>query len=144
VTVAGAQGRAAGGNASFELLGNPSTGRLELTSPLGTLVARASWQPGSVLLQTSDQERRFADLDELTRELLGEAIPVAALFDWLRGRPWAQAASQPLAGGAAGFEQLGWRIDLSRQPERALVATRLADPVVTLRARLEERDEVAP
>lgn len=132
----GARGRATGGNVGFDLIGGPATGQLELSTPFGSLIARAQWRPGDVRLQTTEDERRFDDLDALTRELLGEAVPVAALFDWLRGKPWPQAASQPLAVGA-GFEQLGWRIDLSRQTMGVLIATRLADPVVTLRAQLE-------
>ena len=92
VTVAAtSQQRSTGGSAGFELTGGPEAGQLTLTSPLGTLAALARWQPGEAVLQTPEQERRFADLDALTRELLGEAVPVAALFDWLRGRPWPQA-----------------------------------------------------
>lgn len=138
ITVAGSvanSGRTTGGSASFELLGSPEAGRLELTSPLGGLVARASWQPGRVMLQTPDSERSFDDLDALTRELLGEAVPVAALFDWLRAQPWPAVPHQLRPGG---FEQLGWRIE-PKLP--ALVATRLAEPIVILRARLDGGDE---
>ncbi|KQW42876.1 MULTISPECIES: outer membrane lipoprotein LolB [unclassified Roseateles] len=132
VTVAGnVHNRGTGGAASFELFGGPQAGRLELTSPLGSLVARASWQPGRVTLQTPDEERRFDDLDALTRELLGEPVPVAALFDWLKARPWPAAPHQAAPGG---FEQLGWRIE-PKLP--VLVATRLAEPTVTLRAKLD-------
>ncbi|MDN3922384.1 lipoprotein insertase outer membrane protein LolB [Roseateles violae] len=132
----GAGGKASGGNAGFELIGNPQTGQLELSTPLGSLVARALWREREVRLQTPEDERRFDDLDALTRELLGEAIPVAALFDWLRGKPWPQAASQATANG---FEQLGWQIDLARFSEGLIVATRRAEPVVTLRARIDEQ-----
>lgn len=139
VSVAGSvHSRGTGGAASFELIGDAQAGRMELTSPLGTLVARASWQPGQVLLQTPDGERRFDDLDALTREMLGETVPVAALFDWLKARPWPAAPHEKTADG---FAQLGWRIE-PKLP--ALVATRLAEPVVTLRARLERNDEVTP
>jgi outer membrane lipoprotein LolB len=141
VNVAGGNGRASGGSASFELIGSPLAGRLELSSPLGALVARAQWQPGLVSLQTPEQERRFEDLDALTRELLGEPVPVQALFDWLQSRPWAGAAHAPMGNG---FEQLGWRIDLSRRTEGVLLAMRLAEPVVTLRARLDGGDEGNP
>ncbi|RZL36515.1 MAG: outer membrane lipoprotein LolB [Rubrivivax sp.] len=133
VSVAGTvHNRGTGGAASFELFGDPQAGRLELTSPLGTLIARATWRPGMVSLQTPDGERRFDDLDSLTREMLGETVPVAALFDWLKARPWPAAPHQQTASG---FEQLGWRIE-PKLP--ALVATRVAEPVVTLRARLDE------
>ncbi|MFN3304866.1 MAG: lipoprotein insertase outer membrane protein LolB [Roseateles sp.] len=139
ISVAGdAHQRGTGGAASFELFGGPLSGRLELTSPLGALVARASWQPGQAMLQTPGEERRFDDLDALTRELLGEPVPVAALFDWLQARPWPAAPHQKTADG---FEQLGWRI-APRLP--SLVAIRLAAPVVTLRARLDGGDEGTP
>ena len=139
VTVAGdVHHRGTGGAASFELFGGPQAGRLELTTPLGSLVARAVWGPGQVTLETPGEQRQFDDLDALTRELLGEAVPVAALFDWLKARPWPAA---PHRKTASGFEQLGWRIE-PRLP--ALVATRLADPVVTLRARLDGGDEGTP
>jgi outer membrane lipoprotein LolB len=139
VAVAGdAHKRGTGGAASFELFGGPTAGRLELTSPLGALVARAHWQPGHVTLETPNEQRRFDDLDALTRELLGEPVPVAALFDWLQARPWPAAPHQRTANG---FEQLGWRIE-PKLP--ALVAIRLADPVVTLRAKLDGGDEGTP
>ena len=139
VTVAGdVHHRGTGGAASFELTGGPQAGQLELTTPLGSLVARATWGPGGVTLETPGEQRRFEDLDTLTRELLGEAVPVTALFDWLQGRPWPAAAHRRTANG---FEQLGWRIE-PKLP--ALVATRLADPVVTLRARLDGGDEGTP
>jgi outer membrane lipoprotein LolB len=63
------------------------------------------------------------------------ALPLAALFDWLRGRPWPRAASQERPGG---FEQLGWTVDLSRRTEGWLLARRLAAPEVTVRLRLDE------
>ena len=139
VTVAGnVHNRGTGGAASFELFGGPEAGRLELTSPLGALVARANWRPGLVTLQTPNDERRFDDLDALTRELLGEPVPVAALFDWLKARPWPAAPHKAMPGG---FEQLGWRIE-PKLP--ALVATRLAEPTVTLRAKLDGGDEGTP
>jgi outer membrane lipoprotein LolB len=134
VVVAGSTGKATGGSAAFELLGNPAAGQLELISPLGTLAARASWAAGTARLQTPEDERRFDDLDALTRELLGEPVPVAALFDWLNGKPWPQAASTPTDSG---FEQLGWQIDLAKFGEGLIVAIRRAEPMVTLRARLD-------
>ena len=140
VQVAGvAGGKASGGNGAFELTGQPKAGQLELATPLGSLVARAIWRDGDVRLQTPEDERRFDDLDALTREMLGEAIPVAALFDWLQGRPWPQAANVPAGTGASsGFEQLGWQIDLAHFSEGLIVATRSAEPVVVLKARIDK------
>jgi outer membrane lipoprotein LolB len=126
-----------GGAASFDLQGSPEAGQLELSTPLGTMAARARWQPGLAVLQQSDKELRYEDMDALTRDLLGEAVPVAALFDWLRGRPWSGAASRPRADGLAGFEQLGWTIDLAAIKERLIKAQRLRPTEVHLRARLD-------
>jgi outer membrane lipoprotein LolB len=124
------------GSSAFELLGNADAGQLELSTPLGSLVARASWSAGSVLLETPHEQRRFNSLDELGQELLGEPIPVAALFDWLRARPWPPSAAAPLPAPSRGFTQLGWRIELDRFVDGLIVARRLAAPALTLRVRL--------
>lgn len=123
-------------SAHFDLSGNASRGHLELSTPLGTGLGAARWVPGEVVLASpGGQRERFDDLDALTRGLLGEALPVAALFDWLAGRPWPGAPSQPLA--APGFTQLGWRIDLARAHAGLIVARRDAPPAVTLRVQLD-------
>ena len=125
-------------SAGFELIGAGDRGRLNLTSPLGTVVARADWSPRDVRLITSDGETRYVDLDTLTREMLGESLPVAALFDWLRGRPWAGAPSQATVPPAeAGFDQLGWSVRLGRFDEGWVTALRTRAPQVTVRARVE-------
>jgi len=102
------------------------------------VLARARWAPGTVALVTSQGETRFASLDELTREVLGESLPVAALFDWLRGRPWSGAPSQATAAPAEpGFRQLGWVVSLARFEEGWIAARRDQAPVVTVRAKLD-------
>ena len=125
-------------SAAFDLRGNASSGRLNLATPMGSVLAQARWAPGSVVLATPQGETRFADLDALTREVLGESLPVAALFDWLRGRPWAGAASTATVAPAdPGFEQLGWVVNLARFDEAWVAARRDAAPVVTVRARMD-------
>ena len=70
--------------------------------------------------------------------MLGESLPVAALFDWLRGRPWPGAASTTTVAPAdAGFEQLGWIVNLARFDESWVAARRDAAPTVTVRARID-------
>jgi len=125
-------------SAGFDLAGSGELGRLELTSPLGTMVARADWSAAGATLVTSDGESRYGDLDTLTREMLGETLPVAALFDWLRGRPWAGAPSTPTTPPQEpGFDQLGWAVRLGRFPDGWVVATRAQAPQVTVRAQVE-------
>ena len=112
--------------------------KLNLSTPLGSVLAQARWAPGSVVLDTAQGERQFADLDALTGEVLGESLPVAALFDWLRGRPWPGAASRATAPPAEpGFEQLGWAVSLARFDDAWVVATRARAPAVVVRAKVD-------
>jgi len=133
-------------SAAFDLRGDSRAGTLGLSTPLGSMLAQARWSPAEVVLTTPRETRRFASLDELTREALGESVPIEAWFDWLRGRPWPGAASAPLDAAtsppsdppAPGFRQLGWRVDLSRFDAGAIAATRESPaPVVTVRIRLD-------
>jgi len=139
VRVEGVDGGAARSvSAAFELQGNADAGRLSLSTPLGSTLAQARWSPGSVLLVTPQGERQFVNLDALTREVLGEALPVAALFDWLRGRPWPGAPNQPASlPGEPGFTQLGWTVDLARFSDSWVTARRDGAPVVTVRAKVD-------
>jgi len=124
--------------AAFDLRGGPAQGRLDLSTPLGTVLAQARWAPGKVALVTSQGERLFGSLDELTREVLGESVPVAALFDWLQGRPWPGAPSAPASSAAErGFQQLGWVVSLARFDEGLISARREQAPAVTVRAKLD-------
>ena len=125
-------------NATFDLRGDATTGRLNLATPLGSVLAQARWAPGRVVLATPQGETLFPDLDALTREVLGESLPVGALVDWLRGRPWPGAASTATVAPAdPGFEQLGWVVNLARFDEAWVAARRDAAPVVTVRARMD-------
>lgn len=125
-------------NAGFELEGNPVQGRLNLATPLGTMLAQVRWAPGQARLVTPQDETDFADLDSLTAQLLGESLPVAALFDWLRGRPWPAAASEANPDRAEpGFRQLGWTVNLASFGEALVLARRERAPVVSVRAKLD-------
>ena len=103
--------------AAFELQGDAHQGVMVLTSPLGATMAEARWSPAATVLTVPGAQSRYADLDDLAAQALGERLPMAALFDWLRGRPWAGAVARPLANAAPGFEQLGWQVRLERFDE---------------------------
>ena len=133
-------------SAAFDLRGDSRAGTLGLSTPLGSMLAQARWSPAEVVLTTPRETRRFASLDELTREALGESVPIEAWFDWLRGRPWPGAPSAPLDAAPSGpsnppapsFRQLGWRVDLAQFGAGTIAATREAPaPVVTVRIRLD-------
>jgi outer membrane lipoprotein LolB len=121
-------------SANFELRAQGDGGELRLNSPLGTRMATAIWAPGVARLLTPDGETRFSTLDELSRQSVGENLPLAALPDWLAGRPWPGAAHRI---NDAGFEQLDWQISLARQREGWIEARRSTPPEVLVRVRLD-------
>ena len=124
-------------SAAFELSGNAREGAMALTSPLGNTLAQARWKPDDVVLETPGSQQRYPDLDTMAERALGERVPLAALFDWLRGRPWSGARSEALSNGEPGFSQLGWSVGLARYAEGWVEARRDAPPAVTMRARLD-------
>jgi outer membrane lipoprotein LolB len=125
-------------SAAFDLRGDAERGELRLSTPLGTTLAAAYWSPGEARLVTPQGERRFLDLDALSREAFGETLPLRALPDWLHGRPWlgAPEAALPLQPGP-GFMQMGWTIDLARFELGHWQAWRVGPPGLRLRARME-------
>lgn len=110
-------------SASFELQGRPEAGRLQLFSPLGSVLAQLEWTPGRARLTQGGDTVESASLDELVQRLLGQSLPIPALFVWLAG----QAQSTP-----------GWEVDLSRHADGRIVAQRHSPlPQATLRVVLE-------
>ncbi len=110
-------------SASFELQGSVDEGELRLNTPLGNSLAQARWNARETLLQAGQTVRRFDSLGELIQELTGAELPVAALFDWLAGRPTPAA---------------GWQADLGRHAQGRLTAQRLSAPAIDLRIVLDE------
>jgi outer membrane lipoprotein LolB len=100
-------------SASFELKGTARSGELALFSPLGGTLAVLAWQPGVATLNSNGQARQFESVDSLVVHVTGSAIPVAALFDWLRG------IDTPVPG---------WRADLSQLADGRVAAKRLEPP----------------
>jgi outer membrane lipoprotein LolB len=96
-------------SAAFELLGSADHGRLSLTSPLGTTLAEVQWTTLDAQWRTATETRHFASMDQLTEQLLGTSLPLAALFDWLQARP---------------TSALGWEADLQDLPQGRLRAQR--------------------
>jgi len=110
-------------SANFELQGSKQAGRMELTTSLGTTVARMQWNAEGAELQASGSTRAYPSLAELTLATMGAELPVDALFQWLRG----QAASSA-----------GWESDLSQWDAGRITAQRLSpEPRVDLKILLE-------
>ncbi len=111
-------------SAAFELKGNPAQGELALTSPLGNVLGVLRWSPSGAVLDSGNQRlQRFDSVDALMAQATGAAVPLDALFSWLRG-------------DAADIG--GWSADLSRQGEGRILATRAQPaPQVDLRVVLD-------
>ncbi len=126
-------------SADFELQGGPDSGRLALSTALGLRLAEARWSRLEAVLDTGNgQPQSFTDLESMAHEVFGEVVPVSALFDWLRGRPWPKAASRPLAAPESGFAQIGWSVLLDRFADGQIVARRdRISPALSLRIRLD-------
>lgn len=119
--------------ADFDLRGDGRRGELRLSSPLGNRLATARWSPDEAVLDLGQGEQRYADLESLSRQALGEALPLRALPDWLAGRPWAGALAQPRAQG---FAQLGWQVGLAGLSAGRIDAVREQPPRVQMQVRL--------
>jgi outer membrane lipoprotein LolB len=134
-------------SAQFELRGHSTAGELDLSSPLGSVLARAHWSPKEVWLETPKEGRIFyPDVLALSEQALGQALPLEALFDWIAGRPWPMTDSQVLDAaqeeahaGLTGFRQLGWQVDLSQRAKGRLIFER-RDPLPRVRVRLQLDD----
>lgn len=111
-------------SAAFELKGNAQSGELTLFGPLGGTLALLGWQPGRAMLNANGQSRQFDSVDALITHVTGSAVPVGALFDWLRG---IDTAVQ------------GWRADLSQLAQGRIAARRTEPaPEADLKVILEQ------
>lgn len=127
--------------AVFDLKGSAAAGSLSLATPLGSTLAQADWSAERVVLITPKGSSRYDKLDDLTRDVLGEPIPLAAMFDWLRARPWPGAPVRPVPASGSNaaqlFEQLGWTVDLRHFDTGLVEVRREGPPPVDVRVRLD-------
>jgi outer membrane lipoprotein LolB len=96
-------------SAGFELKGSPEKGELLLSSPLGNTLLAARWTPLEAVLEEAGKTRKFSNIDALIEQSTGAALPVAALFDWLHGKPG---------------QQQGWTADLGQLAQGRISAQR--------------------
>jgi outer membrane lipoprotein LolB len=71
----------------FELDGTPETGSLLLTTPFGSAIAQMQWTPELSTLKANGSVHHYASLSAMVQHASGLDLPVASLFDWLRGLP---------------------------------------------------------
>ncbi|MCU0950661.1 MAG: outer membrane lipoprotein LolB [Burkholderiaceae bacterium] len=130
---------------------------LDLATPLGSTLARIETSPAGAVLRANGgagmQEARGRDASALAEDLLGFALPVAGIADWIAGRA-APGRPAQLTGDARqpqSIEQDGWRIEVLERTAagtpRRLAFTRPARaghgatppaPAITLRLVLDD------
>ena len=111
-------------SASFLLRGDAQHGELDLYSPLGTTLGALHWTPQRVQLSDGGKHQYFNSLAELTEKATGAALPVDAIFGWLKGQQ---------------VNATGWQADLSSVSQGSLSARRTEPaPEVTLRIKLDQ------
>jgi len=146
-TSLGEQRESASGRFSLEIRGQQQV--LELSSPLGTTVARIEIEPGAARATGAQmREVHGPDADAITEQLLGWPLPVSGLTDWIEGRPTPQgrARVERDAGRVTLIEQDGWTIrfpeysDSTARPRRLVLerGALVRVPSVTLRLVLDE------
>ena len=106
--------------AGFELKGLAERGELSLTSPVGNVLGIMRWSPDEAVLESGNEIKRFPSVDALLEQTTGAAIPVAALFDWLKG---------------TNTQLNGWSADLSELGTGRIAATR-TEPAPQTRLRI--------
>lgn len=92
--------------------------RLDLSTPLGSVLARIQVSPGSAVLERADGSHEAATSpDDLLELIWGHPMPVAGLRYWMRGtadpgQP-TQDAQRDEQGRLTQFRQNGWDVRLS-------------------------------
>jgi outer membrane lipoprotein LolB len=106
----------------FTLAAGPTRSVLDLASPLGNTLARIEAGAEGATLTAPQGDGSLAtwhgpSADALAEAVLGYALPVAGLPDWLQGRAAAGRPSQslPEAGPATRIEQDGWVIAIDER-----------------------------
>jgi outer membrane lipoprotein LolB len=135
----------------FALTVGQSDVTLDLSTPLGTTVARVQSGPAGARLTVPSagglRTEEGPDADALSLQVLGWPLPVSGIGDWIEGRPVLGRPYRldPGEAGAAQLEQDGWtiqfdprgadgrirRLDMSRPRQGS-------DPAVSLRVVLDE------
>jgi outer membrane lipoprotein LolB len=105
-----------------------ATDELLIASPLGQGIAEITRRDGVYTLVTAKDERfTAADPERLTEQVLGWALPLGGLPDWVQGQPQPGAPAEPRYedGRLAELRQHGWTIEYSGYDEHGRLPTRL-------------------
>ena len=115
--------------ASFELRGNAQNGELDVLSPIGTTLIRATWQPGKATLISGGNYTDYSSLDALSASLGESSLPVAELFNWLQGN----TPPTPTISNSNNRYASAWAVDLCQSHRGRIKAKRdLPSPALSL------------
>jgi outer membrane lipoprotein LolB len=105
---------------------SPTSDQWLLSSPFGQGIAQiVSDGSGARLIGSDGRVERDADLDTLTRRVLGYPLPLAGLADWVRGVAGGVSSSVAAAdtvdpfGRPLALVRDGWRIDYAYDGDAA-------------------------
>jgi len=105
-----------------------ATDDLVISTPLGQGIAAITRRDGVYTLVTAKEERyTAADPERLTEQVLGWALPLGGLPDWVQGRAQPGVSAEPRYDGGrlAELRQLGWTIEYSGYDASGRLPTRL-------------------
>jgi outer membrane lipoprotein LolB len=114
---------------------------LLISTPLGQGVAEITRRDGVYTLVAANGERySAADPERLTRQVLGYALPLDGLPDWVQGRPekGVEAVTRYDGERLAELRQRGWLIDYSAGDERPPKRVRLTRGDLDIRLVIDE------
>ncbi|MFT0533619.1 lipoprotein insertase outer membrane protein LolB [Castellaniella hirudinis] len=105
--------------------------RLDLSTPLGSVLARLRVAPGQAILVRNDGSRESAPSpDQLLAQVWGHPMPVAGLRYWVQGRAAPGLPATDLRRDAQGrlmvLRQDGWEIRLSDYDDQGPGRVRLS------------------
>jgi len=119
---------AEGGSFHFDLQGLATAGVLDISTPLGTMVASVRWSPENASLLTPDGQQVYASMDALLTQTIGEPLPISTIMQWLKGQPDPSLPSTWVE--STQFDQAGWRVDTAELSSGVLHANRDPQPHV--------------
>src|SRR5262245_971650 len=114
---------------------------LVISTPVGQGVAEITRRYGVYTLVTARGERHSAtDPERLTQQMLGYAVPLDGLPDWVQGRPapGAEAVTRYDGDRLIELRQSGWVIDYSGGDERPPKRVRLTRGDLDIRLAIDE------
>lgn len=131
---------------NFRWLSQQERITLDLSSPLGQVLARVEVRPGHASMTRANGEYLEAsNPDELVAQVLGNPIPVTGLQYWIHGRAMPmysiEQAEYDEAKRLTRFQQAGWRVTMSdydaQGPKRLALIRQVSNQRINVRISID-------